>query len=252
MTRETARIRATGRSSAESLVAVPALMLEGLIQSALVAGTPLDPVVKLKFAMEHRGRVLCDDGAAAFAVRIAELVAKRFPSRVDAGSPTPETAAKRTRDPVEWLMRSLSPAEIHAACLIRACREAMARGLDVSAQSLDQIRVDGCTAYRDPIDRLTGRMAELISHVYLPWARDAGGEENGKPTQNSATRLPLTPFDLVTRILMDRIPMRSLEQHHGMRSGSLSAPFRASLVRFDAIYSEARISGLVGGQTKST
>ena len=236
----------------ETLVAVPVGALAGIIHAALLAGAALDPVVKLKFALERRGQVLCDDAATAFATRIATMVATRYPSATDPDAPTPQTVAKRTRDPVEWLMRNLTPAEAHAANTIRDCREALARGLEVSAQQISLARVDGGAAYRDPVDRLTSRMAKLISHVYLPWAKatgEAGETRGGRPTHTilvGSRRLPLAPFDLVGKVLIDRIPLRTLEHHYGVRSGALSGPFRAALGRFDEIYGAAMAAGVLG------
>ncbi|MFN3077148.1 MAG: hypothetical protein ABT940_09760, partial [Alphaproteobacteria bacterium] len=88
-------------------------------------------------------------------------------------------------------------------------------------------------------------------------SRGAGGGDGGATSSGrgggrrrhsvlvGSVRLPLTPFDLVSKILIDRTPMRSLEQQFAVRSGGLSAPFRAELNRFDDLYVKARQSGFL-------
>ena len=175
--------------------------------------------------------------------------------------PTPETVRKLKPDPVRTLVLNgvLGAPEEDAAEILADVWRALANGLDAGERTMDGTRAAKGQPWRDPVDRMSGRIAAIIHHIYRPWAT-AMGYRYGKPTNPTSKggrpqypgirlrdgrRIHLSRFELVRRVVRDGDRLDAIEREYGIPRGSLERPLAGSLANFMRRYNRAVRDGLV-------
>lgn len=160
---------------------------------------------------------------------VAQLLeqAATLPSGPDDSSPFAVVKARRRqRDPLANL--ALEPAQAAAAGEIMAIFEAMTRGLGVTVRPLLSERIDGGGYEKTPFDAMPVRLARAHKERYLPWTarrKNAVAERRvgGMTTER------LSGVGLVVAVLVDKVPLRTIEGLYRTRNGFLAAKFREAL-----------------------
>ena len=178
---------------------------------------------------DRRARLIA--AAEAKAVRIGRLLATA-PGGVEvlptSDPPTAQTTVHARRAGYPLSHMRLSRRQERAANEIRDVFEALVRGMFARGRDLRRV-VERPAAPLDPTEFLSERLARLRHDRYLPWVVT----QQGIVARVGITGSPLaadqmSAVQLVISVLIDRVPLVSLERRFGVRHGTLGKAFRAS------------------------
>ncbi len=135
-------------------------------------------------------------------------------------------ARRRRRDPLANL--ALDPAQAAAAGEIMAIFEAITRGLGTTVRPLLSERVDGGRNEKAPFDTMPDHLARAHKERYLPWTARRKNTVAERRIGDMTTER-LSGVGLVIAVLVDKVPLRTIESLYRTRNGALAAKFRETL-----------------------
>lgn len=174
--------------------------------------------------------------------RKAPARGQRLSDLVDRG--TPETRKKLRADEMEKLRRQGAVDDVHmtAAEQIAQVREALGRGLTPGAAPIST-RVQGGTAWRDPLSRMTGVEQSWWRLRYRPWLIDLVSDPITRETKTKRQKFYCS-IGLTMAVVCENWTIQEAEQYCGLpkKMGFGRIILRIALDRY------ALISGLRSGE----